>query len=228
MTALLASVTNLEEARLAAVADVDLIDLKNPAQGALGALPLESIREICLTLSDNHPTSATIGDLTLQPQTVRQAVSAVGACGVNYVKIGLFPGGDLEGTLKALQPLTHELALIGVLFADYLVALPLLKELAAAGFSGVMLDTARKDKGSLVQLRPRFFLQRFVDQARELSLMTGLAGSLRYQDIPLLLDLKPDYLGFRGALCRQGQRAEILDASALAKIRATIPRQDSA
>ena len=46
MTRMLASVATLQEARLAAECGVDIIDLKNPAAGALGALPLDmSIRE---------------------------------------------------------------------------------------------------------------------------------------------------------------------------------------
>ena len=34
-------------------------------------------------------------------------------------------------------------------------------------------------------------------------LLTGLAGSLEAADVPRLLLLAPDYLGFRGALCDQ-------------------------
>ena len=40
MTGLLASVASPEEARIAAACGVDIIDLKNPRAGALGALPL--------------------------------------------------------------------------------------------------------------------------------------------------------------------------------------------
>ena len=40
----LASVTCLNEAQLVLDANVDIIDLKNPAEGALGALPLETIQ----------------------------------------------------------------------------------------------------------------------------------------------------------------------------------------
>ena len=46
MTRMLASVATLQEARLAAECGVDIIDLKNPSTGALGALPTETVVEI--------------------------------------------------------------------------------------------------------------------------------------------------------------------------------------
>ncbi len=217
MTAMLASVTDPAEARLAAAAGVDLIDLKDPARGALGALGEERIRTIRQALA-GHRLSATIGDLPLHPETVFQAVERTAACGVDYVKIGLFPGGDLEATLEALTPLATEHKLIAVLMADYLIALPVLERIAAAGFHGAMLDTADKSLGPLPRLRPAAFLARFVERAKSLGLLTGLAGSLRLEDIDALLPLAPDYLGFRGALCR-GDRTGTLDPGKVAQIR---------
>ncbi len=222
MTRLLVSVTDLKEARLAAAAGVDLIDLKNPAAGALGALPPESIREVTQALP-GHPFSATIGDLPLMPGIIAEAVTTVAATGVDYIKIGLFPGGDPDATLAALFPLAESYALIGVLFADRPLALPLIDTLAGAGFAGVMLDTANKHQGSLTELRPLDFLERFIRHARSFGLLTGLAGSLRLEDIPVLSVLEPDYLGFRGALCRAGKRTGQLDPKLLCQIRMAIP-----
>ncbi len=225
MTALLASVTHRQEALLAARAGADLIDLKNPGEGALGALGEKEIRRIVETLP-GHRLSATIGDLPLHPRKIAAAVQATGNLGVDYVKIGFFPGGELEPVLEALQPLTGNLSLIAVLFADYLISLPLIGAIAEAGFKGVMLDTARKNKGSLTRIRDLAFLRRFVTVAKGHDLLTGLAGSLRQEDIPRLLPLTPDYLGFRGALCQTGRRTRRLDPQRLARIRAAIPAPD--
>ncbi len=222
MTALLASVTTPEEALLAVQANVDLIDLKDPGQGALGALPLEQIRHIVEVL-EGHTVSATIGDLPLQPEIIGTAVKTISECGIDYIKIGFFPGGDADGVLAALQPLAKRFFLIAVLFADYMIALPLIDALASTGFKGVMLDTARKEKGSLTKIRDKVFLQRFLLRAKSQGLLTGLAGSLQLEDIPRLLPLGPDYLGFRGALCETGKRTQCLDSKRLATIRAAIP-----
>ncbi len=43
---LLVSVRSVDEARLAAAAGADFIDLKEPSAGALGALPLATVRAV--------------------------------------------------------------------------------------------------------------------------------------------------------------------------------------
>jgi uncharacterized protein (UPF0264 family) len=61
MTRVLASVKNLNEALVAAASDVDLIDLKSPDRGSLGALPVAEIEAIVSLLQGSRPISATIG-----------------------------------------------------------------------------------------------------------------------------------------------------------------------
>jgi dihydroneopterin aldolase len=90
------------------------------------------------------------------------------------------------------------------------------------GAAGIMLDTADKGSGSLLaHLDPRQ-LASFVAQAKSDGLTVGLAGSLAAADVPELLPLAPDLLGFRGALCN-GSRGASLDPAACAAIRALIP-----
>jgi dihydroneopterin aldolase len=45
------------------------------------------------------------------------------------------------------------------------------------------------------------------------------------RQVPSLLALQPDLLGFRGALCRNGDRAQSLDAGRLAGVRTLIPKR---
>jgi dihydroneopterin aldolase len=63
----------------------------------------------------------------------------------------------------------------------------------------------------------------FIDACRRHGLMGGLAGSLEAPDVPRLLLLAPDVLGFRGALCRDQDRAARIDPAAVEVIRALIP-----
>ena len=102
MTGMLASVNSLEEALLALSANVDIIDLKQPALGALGALETDLVKAIVNEINGRCPVSATIGDLPMQPEIVYQAVKAMAETGVDYVKIGFFPGGDWQGTIEKL------------------------------------------------------------------------------------------------------------------------------
>lgn len=218
MTRLLISVTDLEEARLAVCAD--LIDLKHPAQGALGALPASVIQTIRQALP-TRILSATIGDLPLLPEVVANAAWRVAATGVDYVKIGLFEG-DLPATLKALAPLARQVKLVGVIFADRQVDFVVLEELAKAGFAGAMLDTADKRQGSLTELRSFPWLKDFVERAKARGLLVGLAGSLRLKDVSSLRALDPDYLGFRGAVCQNRQRTNRLEPKLLYQLHRAI------
>lgn len=220
MTAMLASVNSLAEALLVEAAGVDIIDLKQPHRGALGALDIATVADIVRNLRSDSCVSATIGDLAMQPGLVLPAVQAMAATGVNYVKIGFFPGGDWQACIDGLHAFAMRgVALVAVLFADTGLDFAVIDALAKAGFRGVMLDTANKQAGSLTQLMTCDALQVFVERASAAGLFSGLAGSLRAEDVAPLLALAPDYLGFRGALCRGHARTAQLDSAQIDRIK---------
>ncbi len=213
MTGMLASINSLEEALQIQPLTIDIIDLKNPSQGALGALPLQTVRQIVRQLGPEKTLSATIGDLPMREKLILKATCDMAETGVDYIKIGFFPSDRNPTIIQALGSViqSSRLRLIAVLMADLEADFSLLPCLADAGFTGVMLDTANKQTGSLTDVMPFERLRQFVETARQHQLLTGLAGSLRADHIDALLSLKPDYLGFRGALCRQHQRTDQLD-----------------
>jgi len=92
-----------------------------------------------------------------------------------------------------------------------------------AGFAGVMVDTAGKSSGALPSVISPPRLKSFIDAAHREGLFAGLAGSLRLNHVAELLVLQPDLLGFRGALCRAGERTGALDFEALMAVRGAIP-----
>lgn len=223
MTGMLASVTSVDEAAMALQASVDIIDLKQPSAGALGALDIDLVKQIVREIDGRCPVSATIGDLPMQPELVLNAVKAMAETGVDYIKIGFFPGGDYHGTVAKLTELTQQnLKLIAVLFADSEIDFALIDALKNAGFKGVMLDTMNKKNGSLTQIMNKTEIARFVGNAKARQLICGLAGSLKLEDIPGLLAFEPDYLGFRGALCLQHNRTSKLSRHAIAEVRQAI------
>jgi uncharacterized protein (UPF0264 family) len=227
MTRMLASVADLAEARLVAEFGVDIIDLKNPAAGALGALPTEDVRRIVAALRGARPVSATIGDLPMEPETVLAAVEAMATAGVDFVKIGFFPGGDPAGVIRGLRPVIERgVRLVAVLFGDCLPELARVGELGDAGFAGAMLDTLDKRKGSLREILSTDNLSAFVAEVKSRGLLAGLAGSLRAEDVAPLRELAPDYLGFRGALCR-GNRTGSLDPEAVRTVFGLVSRRSS-
>ncbi|GAB4266353.1 MAG: hypothetical protein Kow0065_17200 [Methylomicrobium sp.] len=213
---MLASVSSLDEALRILAFDVDIVDLKQPSDGALGALPVQEAAKIVKAVNGQRPVSATIGDLPMQPDIVVNAVVEMAGTGVDYIKIGFFPEGDWTATLDALAPLAQAgLPLIAVLFADTEPDLNGIGVFKQAGFKGVMLDTMHKHRGSLVQVLAQDAIGAFVARSAEYQLLCGLAGSLGAEDIPPLLRLQPDYLGFRGALCNRRNRTARLDNDAI-------------
>ncbi len=221
MTRLLASVRSPQEANIVLAGGADIVDLKEPASGALGRLPDATIAAILRAIGGRRPTSATIGDMPLAPMPILAAVRGMAATGVDIVKFGIFEG-DAVATIAALaQPARQGVRLVAVLFADRAPNLDLVERCAEAGFYGIMLDTADKSAGPLTRQLPRQKLGRFVDRARQRRLFVGLAGSLSVADVPELIHLAPDYLGFRSALTNGGRDGP-LDASAVARLRAVI------
>ena len=225
MTAMLASVTSPSEAAMALAAQVDIIDLKDPVAGALGALPGPRIARVAARVAGRCPVSAAAGAHGPDPAPVIAAVGQAWQDGVDFVKLGLLDPHRWYDGLTALHPLiSRGVALVAVLFADHGPPLALLPCLARTGFAGVMLDTAGKDGAGLRDHMGERELHEFTTLARDLGLQSGLAGSLTAADIAPLLRIDPDYLGFRGALCVQGHRRGALDPTALRKVRARVPR----
>jgi (5-formylfuran-3-yl)methyl phosphate synthase len=223
MTRMLASVTGPEEAESVLTAGADLIDLKDPSRGALGAQPVSTVRATVAAVAGRRPVSAVTGDLPMQPAEILAAASAMAEAGVDYVKVGIFPGGDAVACIRALAPLAKQVRLVAVQFADRAPDLLLPAVAAEAGFAGAMLDTATKSAGRLLDHMDLPTLRRFVDTCTQHGLLSGLAGSLEAPDIPRLLLLQPGFLGFRGALCGADGRAARIDPESVRQIRALIP-----
>lgn len=223
MTRFLASVMDCGEAEIVISAGADIVDLKDPRSGALGALPLETVAQALRMVAGRRPVSATLGDLPMEPQLACRQAAALSATGVDFIKIGLWQSPARDACIAALAQVAAAHALVGVLFADEAPEPGIVARLAAAGFSGVMVDTARKSGAALRHYMDDAALARFVAAAHEHRMFCGLAGSLSVADISALLELKPDYLGFRGALCNGGQRRGHIDSAAVARVRRAIP-----
>jgi len=224
MTRLLASVQDEHEADIALQAGAEIIDFKNPHEGALGALNPYIVASALQRLKGRVFTSATAGDWPLETAAIVQAVMRTGAIGVDYVKVGLLPGTQLENCIKALAPAATQYRLVAVFFADRGVPFEALRHLRIAGFAGAMIDTFDKRSGGLRQHMSDRTLQTFIRTARDFELYSGLAGSLREDDIDELIQLTPHFLGFRGALCEDLDRGAALSAKRVQQVRAELDR----
>lgn len=218
MTHFLASVRNAAEAECVLAAGADIVDLKEPDEGALGAVAPSVVRACLRTIGGRKPVSATVGDLPMNPAVVADAVAATAELGVDTVKLGILVGGDPWGCFEVLGSLGTPADLVLVFFGDMPTDIDPVEAARASGANGVMLDTAGKERGSLTDHMTLGEIGRFVDRAHHAGLQVGLAGSLRPHHVQPLLGLRPDVIGFRGALCEQSARGSNLDPNACAKI----------
>jgi len=223
VTLFLASVTGPAEAEIALAHGADIIDLKDPAKGAFGAVEPEIVRATVAALAGRRPVSAVMGDLPMRPDAIVAAVATLAATGVDYVKVGLPADERREACIRALAAPARRTKVVGVMFADRGADAALVPLMAACGFAGAMLDTAGKQAGRLLQLMDVTALRDFVAACRAHGLLSGLAGSLETPDVPRLLLLEPDYLGFRRALCAGEDRAARIDPDAVGIVRGLIP-----
>jgi dihydroneopterin aldolase len=226
MTSMLTSVLSRAEAEIALERGADIIDCKDSMRGALGALPLRDVAGVVAAINGRRPVS-TVVELPHDVSHARAAIEAAAATGVEFVKFALPLTPDAQEIIDELAPLAVRIRLVAVLFADLDPDFGVLPSLARAGFHGAMLDTAHKGKGRLLDCMSVGVLADFVGQCRALGLKAGLAGSLEAPDAPRLLVLRPDVLGFRGALCEAGDRRNTLAPDAVTLIRDLIPREQA-
>lgn len=217
MTKLLISVNSVEEALIALDAGVDIIDLKNPNVGALGALDLDTSSQILqkvqqykqLSTDQMLPlTSATVGEGHADLDALIKAIDTRVGMGVDIIKIAV---SDLFNNAQCLINIADAqgIKLIAVFFADQTIDLTLLGKLKDSGFYGAMIDTHKKQQ-NLLEICTLSALQRFTQVCALNRLKSGLAGSLKTQHIEDLVVIKPSYIGFRGGVCTNESRVNEL------------------
>lgn len=220
MTRLLVSVRNAAEAQVALAGGVDVIDLKEPAHGALGRPDDATLSAVLATVALRRPFSMALGELLDLPLPVRLPG------GVQYAKIGL-AGCAVHPTWRlqwreALGTLPAATLRVAVAYADYHSArAPAPDDVIAAGAAfgcGVALvDTFHKDGSGLLDYWTWPQVAEFVNQVRQAKMLVALAGSLTLAHVERLLSLVPDFIAVRGAACRGG-RTGALDAAAVAAL----------
>ena len=90
MPKILASIKNLKEVKLIINTDIDIIDLKDPSNGALGKLNDNDIKIITEYVNKKKLTSSTIGDLPNDVELISKNVKKISTTQVDFIKIGVY------------------------------------------------------------------------------------------------------------------------------------------
>jgi (5-formylfuran-3-yl)methyl phosphate synthase len=226
---LLVSVVDAAEARLAVAGGVDIVDVKNPAEGSLGAAAPGVIAQVRDVVPAELPLSAALGDLPCLPGTA--ALTAVGAArsGAAYVKLGLSGVSGVEEAAAVLRAarvaVDGEAEVVAVAYADAarassrpLAPSELVGAAQEAGLSGCLIDTLVKDGRGLLAWLGADALAELVAEAHGAGLEIALAGELRAEDLVAVRRTGADIAGVRSAVCRGG-RTGSLDPSRIAALR---------
>lgn len=219
MTQLLISVKNVEEALIALDAGAEIIDLKDPSIGALGALDLITSEQIVKAINKRVILSSTVGEQHKNVSELAAAICAYEKIGVDIIKIAvndLFTHLDFKSEINKL--IEKKIKLVAVFFAEDEINWPQLKQISKLGFYGAMIDTKQKKK-DITQIVSLIDLQNFTQTCIFHHLKSGLAGSLKLQHINQLTHLNPSYMGFRGGVCKDFERQSILIAQNISEIK---------
>ncbi len=219
MTGFLASIKNIDEAKKISNAKIDIVDLKNVDDGALGFVGLDIINKAKQTLQ-NHKISVTLGNNRNpnNPETV-SILSKIINQKIEYIKIGLFDKTMIDEHKLLLEKFSFtQTKPICVLFADKTFDLDIMRDLINMGYQGIMIDTVNKDSKSMTEILKPSEIKKFISINKKNKTLCGLSGSLKISDINNLKRYNPDFLGFRGQLCSNHTDRSEIDINLLKQV----------
>jgi (5-formylfuran-3-yl)methyl phosphate synthase len=229
---LLVSVVSAAEARLTLAGGADIIDVKDPGEGALGAPAPGVLTEVVRVVGSAAPVSVALGDMPDLPHTAALAARGAALAGADYVKVGLRGVSELDRAVALMSAVAdavgRETAVIAAAYADAgaldppALAPAWLPELVQrTGISGALVDTCVKDGRGLYGWMTESELADLIARTRAAGASFAVAGQLTRDH---LCRVEADIVGVRSAVCRDGDRTAELDselvAAAIAELRA--------
>lgn len=215
---LLISIADEKEAAEAVLGGADIVDVKNPWEGALGASFPWTIRNVRGIVPSNVEVSCTIGDLPNLPGSVSLASLGAAVTGVDYIKVGLSGAKTeedavflLSNAVKAAKQHNKAVKVVAVGYADAgrvgAISPFLISGIAEkAGADVAMVDTAVKDGMDLFTFMTTEQTMRIVQDSHDKGLLVAIAGSLKKEHLSNVFALKTDIIGVRGAACTNSDR----------------------
>lgn len=224
---LLVSVRSADEAKDALAAGADLIDVKDPAKGALGIAEAEVVAAVLKVVGKKVPVSAALGEWG--PNSLTEAVWHF-ELPLTYVKWGLAGYKDTPGwgedLLDTRRQVPARTEVVAVAYADAKRA----KTVAPAEvakfakrfrYRAFLLDTFVKDGKSLLDFLTLKEIGDMVASLTTAGIVVALGGSLKWEHVKTLRPLGADYLAVRGAVC-VGGRGTALDPVRVKKWKAAL------
>ena len=220
---LLVSVRSADEVDDALAGGADLIDVKEPARGALGVAEPEVVGKVVDKVKGRVPVSAALGEWG--PNALTEAHWHL-ELKLDYVKWGLAgyphtPGWG-EDLLDARRQLPAGVEMVAVAYADWeraksIPPAEVAKFAKRFRFRAVLIDTCVKDSKTLLDFIKPAELGELVDGLRRVYTKVAVGGSLRPEQLKQLKGVTPDYFAVRGSACAGGKRDGVIDQSRVKK-----------
>jgi (5-formylfuran-3-yl)methyl phosphate synthase len=221
---LLVSVVSAAEARSALAGGADIIDVKDPTQGPLGAPSPRVLSEVVAEVGAAAPVSVALGDMPNLAHTAALAARGAALSGAVYVKVGLRGVCTLNDAVALMRAVADAVgpntAVIAAAYADAGALDPpalapqcLPDVVERTGIAGALVDTFVKDGRGLYSWLAEPELDELIARTRRVGGSFAVAGQLALSD---LLRVDADVVGVRSAVCRGGDRAGELDAELVA------------
>jgi len=214
----LISPESIEEAISIMDCKMHLLDVKNTAEGSLGAqFPWNTRRVVELAKDHGLTVSATLGDLPFKPGTASLAAYGCAMTGAGYIKAGLYGAKTyqeafemMDAIRRAVRMASETAVVVAAGYADWrrfggLCPEDLVAAARDAKCDLVMVDTAIKDGKTLFDNMTFDEINDFVRKAHAAGLLVALAGSIKVHHTDKLFELGPDVVGVRGAVCEDSE-----------------------
>lgn len=223
MAELLVSVRSAEEALAALAGGAAIIDIKEPANGALGRARDSVIADVIRQVAGARPVSAAFGELVAGP-------AAYGGAGLRYAKWGLAACGREIDWQTAIRTMAHQWAGempgcqgVAVAYADWhRAAAPRVEAVAdfvkRQQWPILLVDTWCKDGTNLLDWLPLAQVVQLCDDCRSSGVQVALAGALGIAEIERLLPANPQWFAVRTAACDEGKRDRAVSCERVQRI----------
>jgi (5-formylfuran-3-yl)methyl phosphate synthase len=228
---LLVSVRDADEAQRCVQSGVDLIDIKEPANGAMGRASLDDCQAIARVVGPGQRLSVALGELhqwfampPAERDDVLQWLAQTAQSGtLGYVKVGLAQArnGDRWPSLwdRWHESLPQSVVPVAVAYADHhRAASPDPGEVLAhasqsktRGQPGwLLIDTFDKQADGLLGCCSLTSLKSISESCQRRGVCLGLAGKLSIDDVATLAMHVPcDVIAVRGAACDGGRSGQV-------------------
>jgi uncharacterized protein (UPF0264 family) len=220
---LLVSVRSAAEVVAALDGGADIIDVKEPAKGALAPAEAEVVAAVLDAVDGRVPVSAALGEWS--PNAITEAHWHL-ELPLQYVKWGLAGyahtpgwGEDLLDTRREL-PIGTEMVMVAYADWERAKSVPpaeVAKFAKRFRFKAFLLDTWGKDGKTLLDFMTAKEVAELVDGLKRVYTTVAVGGSLRPEQLKQLKGVVPDYFAVRTSACAASKRDGAIDATRVRK-----------